>query len=113
MDAFKKLKSALEALEREERRKDNLADWQDPAAKKEYIAEYKRKRRESKLPESRKCPCCDQIKHKSRQWVVFRREEIVGVCSPAAGRARGKSKMGWCAVCRGCVMIHFKGTLWK
>ena len=117
MNEFDRLEAALQALEEAEaleaRRRSNLADWSDPAAKREYVASYKRKRREAVLPDPRVCPVCEEPKPSSRRWVVFPRAKLAGLSSTQATRVREKSVQGQCAVCRACAMKHFAGTLWR
>lgn len=66
---MKQVQDALRALERAERQLKRRADWSDPAAKREYVREYKRKKRQSKLPADRKCSC-GRVFLKTKSWVL-------------------------------------------
>ena len=118
MNEFEKLERLLRDLNAEEarieRKKKNLAEWSDPAAKRAYIAEYKRKKRDAAIPQPRVCPCCREARPNSRQWVVFPRAKLAGVTHAHATRVRetfpGRSTY---AVCRHCAMSYFLGILWK
>lgn len=116
-DPFKELERALRILQEEERRAErkakNLADWSDPSSKREYIREYKRLRRRRMLPDDMTCPCCKEVKTKSRSWMIFHRARIVHLDTEPAKQVLETFKGVQCAVCRACAMKHFVGTLWK
>lgn len=117
-DPFKLLEAITKTLEREEkkveRKKQNKADWTDPAEKRAYIADYKRKQREKWLPNPRVCPCCGETKPQNRQWVVFARTKLIGAQGPEVSRVRSVyGSAARYAVCRTCAMYKFDGALWS
>jgi hypothetical protein len=69
-DVVKALCDALRALEKAEKKSKRRANWDDPAARKEYVREYKRKMREKKIPADRVCPGCKKVKITNKSWVI-------------------------------------------
>ena len=69
-DVVSKLVDALRALEKAEKKSRRRANWDDPAARKEYVREYKRRQREKKIPADRVCPGCKKVKVTNKSWVI-------------------------------------------